>query len=119
MQENNSYAEGVQTDVDKTEHVGTKFRPTNEAGIPNQLGTTIEARDASGGGGADGRRDGVIMERGGRGYVPMSGFDDIVQAYDVSGMEVYRSPVETPPQYGGLTACGVILLWTKGGRHGG
>ena len=63
--------------------------------------------------------DGVVMEQGGKGWVPTMGFDDLVQAHEVSGMEVYRSPAETPPQFGGLNACGVILLWTKSGRPRG
>lgn len=63
--------------------------------------------------------DGVIVEQGGRGWVPTMGFDDLVQAYDVSAMEVYRSPAETPAAFGGLSACGVILLWTRSGRPRG
>jgi hypothetical protein len=63
--------------------------------------------------------DGVIVEQGGRGWVPTMGFDDLVQAHDVSAMEVYRSPAETPAAFGGLSACGVILLWTKSGRPRG
>ena len=59
--------------------------------------------------------DGVVIEQGGRGWIPSMGFDDLVQAYDVAGMEVFRSPAETPVQFGGLSSCGVILLWTKSG----
>lgn len=58
--------------------------------------------------------DGVVVEQGGT-VAPFQAFDDLVQAHEVIGMEVYRSPAETPAQFGGLTACGAILLWTRQG----
>lgn len=59
--------------------------------------------------------DGAVAEQGGN-HMPFSDFDELVPAVDLVGMEVYRSPAETPAQYAGLTACGVILLWTRQGR---
>lgn len=59
--------------------------------------------------------DGAVVEQGGN-HAPFSDFDELVPAGDLVGMEVYRSPAETPAQYAGLTACGVILLWTRQGR---
>jgi hypothetical protein len=42
--------------------------------------------------------------------------DDLVSAFDVSAVEVYRSPAEIPPAFNGPNAgCGVIVLWTKRG----
>lgn len=61
--------------------------------------------------------DGVLFEPGGKAF-PATGFDDLVRAQDVVAMELYRSPAETPAQFGGLSACGVILLWTRAGRYG-
>jgi hypothetical protein len=60
--------------------------------------------------------DGMIIEHGGTAWTPMQGFDQIVAVNDVVGLEVYRSPAETPVQFGGMTNCGVILLWTHGAR---
>jgi hypothetical protein len=57
--------------------------------------------------------DGVVAEQGGS-VIPSTGFDNLIAAHDVGGMEVYRSPAETPFQIGGLSACGVIMLWTRG-----
>ena len=59
--------------------------------------------------------DGVVVEQGGRQW-PFSDFDALVAPSDLEGMEVYRSQVEMPAQYSGLSACGAILLWTKRGR---
>ncbi len=58
--------------------------------------------------------DGVVVEQGGS-VIPSTAFDNLIAAHDVGGMEVYRSPAETPFQIGGLSACGVIMLWTRGG----
>ena len=61
--------------------------------------------------------DGVVVEAGGASSIPQEGFDQIVPVHDVVAMEVYRSPAELPAQFAGLTACGVILVWTvRGGR---
>jgi hypothetical protein len=39
---------------------------------------------------------------------------DSVLPEDIGGIEVYTSPAWVPPQYGGgLTGCGVILIWTR------
>lgn len=60
--------------------------------------------------------DGVTVEYGGTAAVPSQGFDELIRVHNVMAMEVYRSPAEAPAQFGGLSACGVILLWTKAGR---
>ncbi|MEQ9399143.1 MAG: TonB-dependent receptor [Longimicrobiales bacterium] len=59
--------------------------------------------------------DGTVVEQGGTAFIPTVGFDELIQAYDIAAVEVYRSPVEAPPQFGGLNACGLIMLWTKSG----
>jgi hypothetical protein len=41
---------------------------------------------------------------------------DVIHPDNVEAIEVYRSPAEVPPQYGGAeAACGVILLWRRVG----
>jgi hypothetical protein len=50
--------------------------------------------------------------------------DDIAPPSDLAGVEVYRSAVQVPVQFGGTsveTLCGVIVFWTKRGtaRMGG
>lgn len=60
--------------------------------------------------------DGAMVERGGTNAMPSRDFDDLVAASYVVGLEVYRSPAETPVQFGGLTSCGVILMWTTASR---
>ncbi len=62
--------------------------------------------------------DGIVVEQGGTAFGPSGGFDQIIAASDVAAMEVYRSPAETPVQFGGMTACGVILMWTRMGLIG-
>lgn len=44
--------------------------------------------------------------------------DDMVQAPNVVGIEVYRGPAATPARWGGLNGtCGTIVIWTdRGGR---
>ncbi len=59
--------------------------------------------------------NGAVMERGGS-TPPFSSFDNLVSPSELGAMEVYSSPAEMPAQYAGLTACGVILIWTKQGR---
>jgi Carboxypeptidase regulatory-like domain/TonB-dependent Receptor Plug Domain len=40
--------------------------------------------------------------------------DNIVPAYDLMGIEIYRRPSEIPARFGGaMSGCGVILLWSK------
>lgn len=37
-----------------------------------------------------------------------------IPSYDIAGLEVYPSQTTVPAQYaGGLTGCGVILIWTR------
>lgn len=43
--------------------------------------------------------------------LPLDTTVDIVRPDEIRGIEVYRGPAETPPEYGG--ACGVIVIWTK------
>lgn len=44
------------------------------------------------------------------------GLDDLVQPEDVVALEVYRSPAQTPIEFGGLNgSCGTIVVWTKTG----
>ena len=62
--------------------------------------------------------DGVMVEPGGKSRMPSQGFDQIVGVTDVAAMEVYRSPAEVPVRFGGMTACGVILIWTLTGLGG-
>lgn len=57
--------------------------------------------------------DGLVMQP------EATGFDwRTIHPSDIEAFEVYRSPAEVPAQYGGaMSACGVVLLWTrKGGR---
>ncbi|MEZ4423540.1 MAG: TonB-dependent receptor plug domain-containing protein [Gemmatimonadota bacterium] len=61
--------------------------------------------------------DGQVVEIGGSGNVPAQSFDQLVPAQDVAAVEVYRSPAEMPAQFGGLTQCGVILVWTTAHRR--
>jgi hypothetical protein len=45
---------------------------------------------------------------------------EILSGYDLAAMELYRSPAELPPEFGGAeSGCGVILLWSRtgGGRR--
>jgi len=46
--------------------------------------------------------------------VEMLDFDvDELATQNVFALEVYRSPVQVPPQYGGMGySCGVIVIWT-------
>ena len=54
---------------------------------------------------------------GGIGGEPMA-IDEVVNASDVFAVEVFRTPVEVPPEFNGANAgCGVIVLWTR--RVGG
>ena len=59
--------------------------------------------------------DGVVVEPGGKSRAPSQGFDQLVAVTDVAAMEVYRSPAEIPVRFGGMTACGVIVIWTLTG----
>lgn len=46
--------------------------------------------------------------------------DQIADVFDVSAVEVYRTPAEVPPEFNGPNAgCGVIVLWTRQGGSGG
>lgn len=45
--------------------------------------------------------------------------DDIGHPATIAAVEVYRSPVQVPAQFGGTsvdTQCGVIVIWTRTGR---
>lgn len=57
--------------------------------------------------------DGMVVELGGQLPLPMP-IDQLVNPSDIVGVEVYRSPAEVPPQFGGAqSACGVIVIWTR------
>ena len=46
--------------------------------------------------------------------------DEILSGFDLSAVEVYRTPAEVPPTFNGPNAgCGVIVLWTRRGGSGG
>jgi hypothetical protein len=43
--------------------------------------------------------------------------EDAVNIDDITGVEIYNGGADTPLQYGGTqNGCGVVLVWTKGGR---
>ena len=45
--------------------------------------------------------------------------DDVVDPNDVEAIEVYRSGVQVPAEFGGMSAftrCGAIVIWTRRGR---
>jgi len=45
--------------------------------------------------------------------------DEILSAFNLSAVEVYRTPAEVPPTFNGPNAgCGVIVLWTRKGGSG-
>ena len=63
--------------------------------------------------------DRVIVRRGGS----MDGYDTtldaLIQPLNLHAIEIFRSPSETPPEFGGnSTTCGVIVIWTKRGAAG-
>ncbi len=63
--------------------------------------------------------DRQLIRSGGLGGDPAD-LDAILTAFDVSAVEVYRTPAEIPPTFNGPNAgCGVIVLWTKRGGSGG
>lgn len=39
--------------------------------------------------------------------------DDIVRAYEIDAIEVYKGPATVPPQWRDAATCGVIAVWTK------
>jgi hypothetical protein len=40
--------------------------------------------------------------------------DHIIPASDLAGVEIYRRPSQLPARFGGaMSACGVIVLWTR------
>ncbi len=44
---------------------------------------------------------------------------NLIRPQELEGIEVYRRPAEVPPQYAQSGACGVILLWSRGGGRRG
>lgn len=55
--------------------------------------------------------NGLEVHQGGDGG-PLA-IDRFVSVHEISGIEIYRSAAQLPPQYGGAhAACGVILIWT-------
>lgn len=62
--------------------------------------------------------DGMVIHPGGYGW-GAEPLDHLLPASDVAAVEVYRTPTEAPAEFGGaLAACGMIVLWSKGGRGG-
>jgi hypothetical protein len=59
--------------------------------------------------------DNVIVRRGGRtGNSDDPPIDLLVQPQDIAGIEIYRSPSETPRQFAANdVTCGVVLFWSK------
>ncbi|HEX6058362.1 MAG TPA: carboxypeptidase regulatory-like domain-containing protein [Gemmatimonadaceae bacterium] len=47
--------------------------------------------------------------------------DNLVQPGDIVGIEIYKSPAETPPQFSGGTSggCGTIVVWTGARKRAG
>jgi hypothetical protein len=49
----------------------------------------------------------------GKDYLQFQAVQQVVQPEDVYAIEVYRTPSQIPPEYGGPeSGCGVILIWT-------
>lgn len=48
-------------------------------------------------------------------YMTLRGtsLDDVVRAYDIEAIEVYKGPASVPPQWRDAATCGVIVVWTK------
>ena len=63
--------------------------------------------------------DSSASERGGPGLgaaVEPPSINDFAIS-DIEGIEVYRGPGETPPEFGGTNAmCGTVAIWTRAGR---
>lgn len=58
--------------------------------------------------------DGGRIAQAGGGGVRLA---DVVSIEDISGVEIYDGGADTPLEYGGIqNGCGVVLVWTKGGR---
>jgi hypothetical protein len=59
-------------------------------------------------------RAGGSFRNGGMANAASAAIDDYVNPDDIEGIEVYRSPVELPPRFGGVQAgCGAIVIWTR------
>jgi hypothetical protein len=59
--------------------------------------------------------DGVTIYRPGRGGEPPD-FSRDFRPETLESIEYYRSPAETPIEYGGAQAdCGVLVMWTRRG----
>jgi hypothetical protein len=60
--------------------------------------------------------DRVIVRRGGHMDSYDTTLDALIQPMNLHAIEIFRSPSETPPEFGGnATTCGVIVIWTKRG----
>jgi outer membrane receptor for ferrienterochelin and colicin len=88
-------------------------------GTPGSFGAALRISRACGGPPlifVDGFRilTGLLGEGGGQ---PSYNFlTYVVQPEDVHAIEVYRSPSQIPPQFGGSESmCGVIVIWTSRG----
>jgi len=59
--------------------------------------------------------DGARIAPAGGGGVRL---EDVVNVDDITGVEIYDGGADTPLEYGGTgNGCGVVLVWTKGGRE--
>jgi hypothetical protein len=61
--------------------------------------------------------DNVIVRQGGRNSRPDDPpLDALLGPNDIIGLELYRSPSETPTEFGGnQVTCGVVVFWTRRG----
>jgi hypothetical protein len=59
----------------------------------------------------DGVRVNILTGRGAENEISI---DDVVQARDVDGIEVYKGPATTPPRFRQTdSGCGAIVIWTR------
>ena len=57
--------------------------------------------------------DGALIRMGGS-EPPVIALDEVAKPEDIEGVELYKTPSQVPPQYGGSSsACGVVLIWTR------
>lgn len=63
--------------------------------------------------------DNVIVRRGGRdARTDDAPLDALIGPTDITAIEIYRSPSETPTEFGGnQVTCGVVVFWTKRGSR--
>jgi len=57
--------------------------------------------------------NGMLMQQAS--YYQPAFLDDLVNPYDIAGLEIYQSSARIPIQYNVQGACGVIVIWTRSG----